>query len=187
MHSQGNSYLGFSHDTKGQNREKATELLNWAKQHSNKYLLTLKTLLPAEWRDDMESRKAPKEWLKGYFDRQVELVNAWWMTTTFFDRFTGTPHKDPDHQPSFLFNFGAPCYLVLHNYNIKIKLDHLNVAIFNTNTLEHSTQAVDGGEDTRWAFSAFFRKGIYEKKGPSQLGKDLLDRVLGPEQPLKRV
>ncbi|PWY99124.1 hypothetical protein BCV70DRAFT_140398, partial [Testicularia cyperi] len=186
-HSQGNSYLGFTKDTKGAHREEAVKLLDWARQHSKDFLLTTKTLLPDQWQHDMDSRKAPMEWLHRYFGNQTHLLCPWWTTTTFFDSFTGFPHTDPDHQPSFLFNFGAPCHLVLHDYNIKVHLDHLDIAIFNTNTVRHSTQAADNDNTERWAFSAFFRSGIYAEKGPSQLGEQLLGTVLDPNITTTRV
>ena len=179
-HSIGHSYFGFSAQTKGKDNEEATGLLNWAKEHTSKHLITAKHLLPAEWQDNMDSRKDPNEFVKSVFKEQANLLSPWWITTTFFDSFTGVVHDDQlDHKPSFLFNFGSPCYLVLHDYNIKVQLDHLNIAVFNINTLLCSTHAVGDGE--RWAFSAFYRKSIYDKKGPTHISKETLNKVLKDE------
>ncbi|CBQ72911.1 conserved hypothetical protein [Sporisorium reilianum SRZ2] len=172
---------------KGKNGEDAAELLNWAKEHTKSFLITAKALLPAEWQLDMDSRTKPNKFIKKVFKGQSNLLSPWWTTTTFFDTFTGQVHQDPlDHQPSFLFNFGAPCLLVLHDYGINIWLDPLNIVVFNTNTLKHSTEAA-GEDQGRWAFSAFYRKSIYEEMGPSQIGQKTLDRILGPEDVKTRV
>nr|CDI57198.1 conserved hypothetical protein [Melanopsichium pennsylvanicum 4] len=110
----------------------------------------------------MIARKSKlKESIQKYFGRQAELLCPWWTTVTFLEGFTGIAHMDKvDHQPSFLFNFFAPCLLVLHNYNLKVEPDCLDIAIFVTHSLVHSTHAVAGQGQVRQAFVAFFRQSI---------------------------
>lgn len=182
-HSVGESYLGFTKESKsGKTKDEASELLKWARDHSKQYLLSIKTLLPADWKQDMEAREK-KDFLRKYFGRQAKLLSPWWTTVTFFDSFTAAAHIDKlDHPPSFLFNFGAPCNLVLPNYNTKVQLDHLDIAIFNAHKLEHSTEIVGDPDQVRWAFSAFYRQAIFLEKGHSQAGSNVLDRVLGEEE-----
>ncbi|CBQ71293.1 conserved hypothetical protein [Sporisorium reilianum SRZ2] len=181
-HSVGQSYLGFMKANKQEELKKeAWELLKWARDYSAKHLLTIRTLLPAEWRKDMESQEK-KEFLKKLFKKQADLLSPWWTTITFFNSFTGKAHFDhSDHTPSFLFNFGAPCLLVLHNYKVKVQLNAFGIAVFGNRQLHHSTLPTDE-DGERWAFSAFYRKAIYNEQGPSQIGKDVLDAVLGQEE-----
>ncbi|SJX65098.1 uncharacterized protein SRS1_25016 [Sporisorium reilianum f. sp. reilianum] len=181
-HSIGHTYFGFTGYTKGKDKGKsAAKLLNWAKNHSKAYLLTTKTLLPEEWQQDMMSREKPNRFVHSVFKCQAKLLSPWWTTVTFFNSFTSHVHTDVlDHQPLFLFNFGAPCYLVLHDYNLKIQLDHLDIAVFNTNTLRHSTASAGDGE--RWAFSTFYRKSIYAEMGPLHISNAVLDEILGTEE-----
>ncbi|CBQ72531.1 conserved hypothetical protein [Sporisorium reilianum SRZ2] len=181
-HSIGHSYLGFTDDNKKPKTGKeATELLKWARDHSKDHLLAINTLLPGEWKHHMETREGKKEtFIKKIFNRQADLLSPWWTTVTFFDSFTSQPHtNDADHPPSFLFNFGAPCFLVLHNYNIKVQLDPLDIAIFNTHTLNHSKEAMEGDSG-----------GLPSPPPPPpppQLGKQLLDSVMGKEEEQSRV
>ncbi|SJX65771.1 uncharacterized protein SRS1_25044 [Sporisorium reilianum f. sp. reilianum] len=119
--------------------------------------------------------------IRKYFKRQSDLLSPWWTTTTFFNTRTGQAHRNAsNHQPSFLFNFGTPCYLVLHDYGVKVWLDPLDMAIFNTNTLVHSTLPACEGQ--RWAFSAFFRQGNFDEEGVAHISKKVLDAVLGPKK-----
>lgn len=93
-------------------------------------------------------------------------------------------HTDErDDQPSFLFNFGSPCTLKLHDYKVDIQLDPYDVAIFNTATINHSTLEVPGneGDEERWAFSAWFRLSILKKAPVSQVKQQrVLDMGAGP-------
>lgn len=146
-HTVGHSYLGFTLDTKGsKTRQEAAELLKWARDYSKDFLLVTRILLPLEWQED---------WLQSIFQRQVNLLSPWWTTVTFFfffffDGFTGDAHTDnSDHPPSFLFNFGAPCYVVLHNYNIRVQVDPLDIIIFNAHTVRHSMEAIPGQHGER--------------------------------------
>ena len=179
-HSTGFGYFGFTQHTKGKDQGKAAAaLLHWAKMHSKGFLLSLKALLPAEWVLEIDSRKASNKYIQNVFKRQAQLLSPWWTTVTFFDSFTGALHNDPlDHAPSFLFNFGAPGYLVLHEYKIKVWLDHLDVVVFNSH-LDHSTHAA--GDGNRWAFSGFYRKSVYEELAPVHISKEVLDEILGQE------
>lgn len=189
-HSVGGLYLGFTHDNKAERtRKEASELLRWARDHSRKFLLSVHTLLPTNWKHDMQSREGgPRKFLERVFGRQAALLSPWWTTVTFFDGYTGKPHIDPsDHQPSFLFNFGAPCFLNLHNYDVKVQLDHLDIAVFNTKELRHSTDMAEGRQEERWAFSAYYRQSVYLEKGPSQLGSSFLDTILGVDEVETRV
>lgn len=103
-HSIGHTYFGFTGHTKGKDKGKtAAKLLNWAKEHSKAYLLTTKTLLPAEWQQDMDSREEPNRFVHSVFKRQAKLLSPWWTTVTFFDSFTDQVHMDIlDHQTILL-------------------------------------------------------------------------------------
>jgi hypothetical protein len=153
----------------------ALPLLNWARQHSDRYLATLWPLIHPAWQEHLATRKESMDWLRAFMKDQVTVLPDWWATCTFFNTTTPNVHQDKkDQVPSFLFNFGAPTVLRLQDYGVDVQLEHLDVVIFNT-TLYHCTYSPDESLEGRWAFSAFLRKVFYEKQPPHNLSQARVD------------
>jgi len=194
-HSTGNSYLGMTKDTlrkKKEDPKAALPLLKWAKKHSIAFLSPILPLIHPDFQQAIDDRRPGRKWLEDHFKNAAEYTHPWWTTVTFFDDFTGSDHVDArDDEPSFLFNFGKPCIIRLHDYKVDIQLDPFDIAIFNTRSIHHSTHGLEGEEDDgleRWAFSAFFRTSIKNMIPVSQVGEKREAKIgEGPGPSKKRV
>lgn len=77
--------------------------------------------------------------------------------------FPPRTHRDAnDTDYSVLINFGAGCWLVLQDLQLRVHLQPYEVVIFLSNELTHSIMAVEGDPyaEERWSISYYQRKVV---------------------------
>ena len=177
----GNFKYNFTRDTT--HNDKSVPLLTWARDHSNDFLNHLIPLLHPDWKQNLSQRPAGIKYLRDFFQDQVDLLPDYWSTCTFFNKFTGSTHDDPqDTVPSFLFNFGASTMLRLTKYGIDVQIDPLDVVVFNTSNYHMTWDPEFSNQDgkDRWAFSAFMRDVFFRKEAPNNISDTRLQTESHP-------
>jgi len=185
-HSRGKNSLDFTKETTFHRyKEEALELLDWARQHTDLVMKTAKASIHPSFRSNIKARSKGRKWLTSIFgERSIELLHPWWTTIAFFSNFAGGIHVDQDDCiPSFLFNFGEPAWIELPEYSVKVLVEPLELVILNSRTFYHRTRPFDPflhGSSLlgyRWAFSGFFRDGIFNREPVSKVAKWRLDAI----------
>ncbi|PWN46961.1 hypothetical protein IE53DRAFT_390898 [Violaceomyces palustris] len=179
-HTVGHNDLKFTGDTLNcKTKDQAAAFLFWAKKHTTDFLETARPLIHDHFQAQLRERTATstRGWLRSQLgERNGALLHPWWTTLSLFDTYTGQHADILDAEPSFLFNFGHPCELTLHEYAVTVTVAPFEILIMNTGA-RHSTSAAPTNTTTtpRWAFSAFFRQAILSQVSPSPISSKRLE------------
>lgn len=187
-HSRGKSSLDFTKETTNHRyKQEALDLLHWANKHTDLVMNTARSSIHPSFRKNIQSRHKGRSWLETLFGkRSIDLLHPWWTTIAFFSNFAGGIHVDEDDCiPSFLFNFGEAAWIELPEFSAKVLIKPLDLVILNSQTFYHRTSPFDLPQSLaagiRWAFSGFFREGIFNKEPVSRIAKWRLDAIFGEE------
>jgi len=185
-HSQAKAWLDFTKETTNHRyKQEALDLLAWAKQHMELVLIkSAKETIHPNFDHNLKTRAKGQRWLASIFGKKsIGLLHPFSTTLAFFSDFAGGIHLDQqDCIPSFLFNFGDSAWVELPEYSVKVLLKPLEMPILNSRTFYHRTRPVEASlfkPGSRWAFSAFFREGIYNRETVCQIAEWRLDAIFG--------
>lgn len=183
-HHQGHSSIDFTAETLNHRyKEEGLDLLAWSRRHTNNILLPSRHLIEKEFQDNLRERPAAIAWLSSIFGSKAVglLLHPWYSTTAFFVNYSGGYHQDPlDCSPSFLFNFDQPAWVELPEFQVRVKLQPLDLLVLNSQAYYHRTvKPADAKGDGRWAFSAFLRRAILENKPISKIASSRLESRAG--------
>ena len=201
--------LSFAADTLfWRSKVEATIFLWGAKNHTTDLLQTARPLLHPYFVERLKERESiSKEWLSVQLgEEDSDVLHPWWTTISLYANYT-PPHNDSANAvPSFLFNFGEPCLVSLHDCKVSVAVEPYEILIMNT-CIDHSigpcpsetssesdgtSEDISTGETTRrgrkgkkgandrgkrWAFSAFYREAILCKVSPSPLTAACLNKA----------
>lgn len=183
-HSRGKSTLDFTKETTNAGyKDEALDLLAWARVHTDIVMKTAHFSIHESFQHNIKTRKKGSKWLASIFGKKsIELLHPHWSTVAFFSSFAGGIHLDnQDCIPSYLFNFGEAAWLKLPEFSVKIWVEPLDLVILNSRTFYHRTRCVDTSSTSavsnRWAFSGFFREGIYNREPVCKIAEWRLDAI----------
>lgn len=148
------------------------DVLVWAKNYYTKYIGPYihsrrnKYSIPDEILEQLKQRRDQFDYLCRKHPGASTLLHADYGTVTPFTTYSPESHMDPnDADFSVLANFGAGCWLVLAEYNLRVHLQPYDVVVFRSNAVRHHTEAVanDGASGARWAVSFYLHKNIQKE------------------------
>ncbi|SMY25770.1 unnamed protein product [Zymoseptoria tritici ST99CH_1A5] len=150
-------------------RDRVDDVLLFARQYMEDYIArylhsrTNRHGIPEEIQAELRSRADVFAVLQRTFPGADGLLHPLYSIVTPFTTFSPREHRDTsDTDYSILANFGAGCWLVLPELQLRVHLQPYDLVIFQTNSLTHATAAVDGDceADQRWSLSYYQRKAV---------------------------
>lgn len=160
-------------DSKQQGRDLRVEVVDdfllWARGyfigHIEPYLRHRRNTfkVASEIRQQLETREEAFKTLCRSFPAAEKLLHSAYSMVTPFTTFSPKTHKDRnDADFSILANFGASCWLVLPELQLRVHLQPNDVVVFRSNKLQHHTVQVqeDADSSERWSVSYYMRDTV---------------------------
>lgn len=168
-HTPGNTYFGFT-SMSVLHRDLTIQLLDWTRRYTIAGLRYQK--IHPIFHKQLLARKRVRPHLRTCFGDDAKLLHSFWSTVFLFKNAKNRTHSDfSDDNPSLLFNFGEEAWLALPDFETKVLLRPLDVAIFASSRYRHFSVLdtayhthVEGEQKRkRWAVGGFMRKSVLRK------------------------